>query len=213
MHLALARLGFLATLFALPALAADGNKDDGKIKVYTCTGCHGIANYKNAYPSYRVPKIHGQNREYLVAALNAYRSGERTHPTMRAQGESLSDQDIADIAAYLSESAAPVTQEPAADPNAIGVKRNCHTCHGVSGQKSLVESYPRLAGQHRDYLMQALSQYKNRSRNGAQATVMHGQVDALADPANPHLFDDAIEALADYYSQLPGTLEDLSHLK
>jgi cytochrome c553 len=90
----------LATL-ALPALAA-GTAADGKIKAYTCTGCHGIPGYKNAYPNYSVPKIHGQNAAYIVAALTAYKNGERSHPTMRAQGESLSEQDIQDIAAYLS---------------------------------------------------------------------------------------------------------------
>jgi cytochrome c553 len=88
-------------LVAMPALAA-GNADDGKIKAYTCTGCHGIPGYKNIYPHYNVPKIHGQNTAYIVAALTAYKNGDRSHPTMRAQGESLSDQDIQDIAAYLS---------------------------------------------------------------------------------------------------------------
>ena len=102
MRLAIACLA-LALSLATSAHAAEGNKADGKIKVYTCTGCHGIPGYVNAYPQYKVPKIHAQNEAYIVAALNAYRNGERSHPTMRAQGESLSDQDIADIAAYLSE--------------------------------------------------------------------------------------------------------------
>jgi cytochrome c553 len=94
----------LATLVA-PAFAA-GNAADGKIKAYTCTGCHGITGYNNVYPEYHVPKIHGQNTAYLIAALTAYKNGERSHPTMRAQGESLSEQDIQDIAAYLSGTAA-----------------------------------------------------------------------------------------------------------
>ncbi len=86
---------------ANPAFA----KDDiahGKTLAYTCTGCHGIVDYKNAYPNYRVPKIGGQNEEYIVAALTGYKKGERNHPTMKAQARSFSDQDIADIAAYLS---------------------------------------------------------------------------------------------------------------
>ncbi len=82
-----------------------GRADEGRLRVYTCTGCHGIAGYRNVYPSYHVPKIHGQNAQYLVAALTSYREGQRRHPTMQAQGESLSDQDIADIAAYLSSAA------------------------------------------------------------------------------------------------------------
>lgn len=106
MSRALARLALVLPFAAsFPAFAAEGNPEDGKIKVYTCTGCHGIPHYKNAYPHYNVPKIHNQNYAYLVAALTSYKNGERSHPTMRAQGESMSEQDIADIAAYLSQPA------------------------------------------------------------------------------------------------------------
>jgi cytochrome c553 len=96
---------FAAALFAVPALAADVSKGDpkaGRALVYTCGGCHGVAGYKNAYPNYHVPRIAGQNFDYLVAALTEYKKGERSHPTMRAQGQSLSDDDIRNIAAYLS---------------------------------------------------------------------------------------------------------------
>src|SRR5213592_2447024 len=93
------------TLCAATSFAA-GDAADGKIKAYTCTGCHGITGYKNAYPDYRVPKNHGQNAAYLIAALTAYKKGDRSHPTMRAQVESLSEQDIQDIVAYLSANAA-----------------------------------------------------------------------------------------------------------
>lgn len=79
-----------------------GNAAAGRAKVYTCHGCHGITGYENAYPNYHVPRIAGQNRKYLIDALNDYKSGNRTHPTMQAQADSLSAQDIADIAAYLS---------------------------------------------------------------------------------------------------------------
>lgn len=84
------------------ATHAEGNKAKGRELVYTCHGCHGIPGYDNAYPSYKVPHIAGQNEQYLVNALKAYKSGERTHPTMGAQAQSMSDQEIADIAAYLS---------------------------------------------------------------------------------------------------------------
>ena len=86
---------------ALPAFAK-GDPVAGKQLVWTCTGCHGIEGYKNAYPNYRVPKLGGQNEQYLVNALTEYKKGERSHPTMRAQAESFSDQDIANIAAFLS---------------------------------------------------------------------------------------------------------------
>ena len=92
----------LATaLLASPAFAK-GDAARGKQLAYTCTGCHGIVEYKNAYPSYRVPKIGGQYEGYIVAALTGYKKGERNHPTMKAQASSFSDKDIADIAAYLS---------------------------------------------------------------------------------------------------------------
>lgn len=86
---------------ALPAFA-EGNAENGKLLAYTCTGCHGIPGYKNVYPHYHVPKIAGQNYEYLVAALNAYQKGERPHPTMRAQAEGYNAQELSDIAAFLS---------------------------------------------------------------------------------------------------------------
>lgn len=87
--------------FAAPAFAK-GDPAKGKTLAYTCTGCHGIAEYKNAYPSYRVPKIGGQNEQYIIAALTGYKKHERNHPTMQAQAQSFSDEDIANIAAYLS---------------------------------------------------------------------------------------------------------------
>lgn len=92
-----------ALLFVTAAPAAEqGDIEEGKLKAYTCTGCHGITGWRNAYPNYHVPKIGGQNYDYLVAALTEYKNGTRAHPTMRAQGESLSDADIRDIAAFLS---------------------------------------------------------------------------------------------------------------
>lgn len=84
------------------AAEAKGDAEAGRAKVYTCGGCHGVTGYKNAFPNYHVPRIAGQNYEYLLSALTQYKKGERPHPTMRAQGESLSEQDIRDIATYLS---------------------------------------------------------------------------------------------------------------
>ena len=66
-----------------------------------CQGCHGIPGYKTAFPEvYHVPKLGGQSRTYLVNALKAYRSGERTHPSMRGIAASLSDKDMEELAAY-----------------------------------------------------------------------------------------------------------------
>lgn len=92
----------LASLLSVSGAAlAAGDAEAGKLKGYTCTGCHGIAGYKNVYPTFSVPRIAGQSAVYVEAALKAYRTGERSHPTMNLHAESLSDEDIADIAAWL----------------------------------------------------------------------------------------------------------------
>ena len=92
---------------AAPAAAAapatvTGDAERGRQLSYTCQGCHGMTGYKNAYPSFKVPKIAGQSSQYLSQALHGYRDNQRYHPTMRAQAQSFSEQDIADIAAFLS---------------------------------------------------------------------------------------------------------------
>ncbi|MGD8378425.1 MAG: cytochrome c [Gammaproteobacteria bacterium] len=95
-------LVLLAATAALAPAHAAGDPAAGRIKSQTCQGCHGVPNYTNAYPTYRVPKIGGQNQQYLESALKEYRDGQRGFPTMQAQAASLSDQDIADIAAYFA---------------------------------------------------------------------------------------------------------------
>ena len=92
----------IALLAAPLAAQAEGDPAAGKKKAYTCLGCHGIPDYKNVYPTYHVPKLAGQNADYIVAALTAYTSGERPHSTMHAQSASLSAQDMQDIAAYFA---------------------------------------------------------------------------------------------------------------
>ncbi len=105
------RSSLIAALLLASALPmtgyAAGDAGKGRLLAYTCTGCHGITGYSNAYPNYRVPRIAGQNYEYLVAALKSYNAGQRQHPTMNAQAESLSEQDILDISAYLAAATKP----------------------------------------------------------------------------------------------------------
>lgn len=81
---------------------AAGDAEQGRIKAEPCMGCHAIPGYTNAYPTYSIPRVGGQEPDYIVAALKAYASGARSHKTMRAQAASLSDQDMQDIAAYFS---------------------------------------------------------------------------------------------------------------
>ena len=101
-HAILGFLGLWICLGMSSAIAA-GDIESGANKVSMCVGCHGIPNYKTAFPkTYRVPRIAGQKVEYLVSALKAYRGGQRNHPSMKAVAGSMTDQDIADIAAYYS---------------------------------------------------------------------------------------------------------------
>jgi cytochrome c553 len=102
-------LGMLAAAFMLPELvwaqasAPAGDAAAGAQKTQMCTGCHGIIGWRTAYPEvYKVPKIGGQHAPYVVKALQEYKNGERSHPSMRAIAASLSDQDMADLAAYYS---------------------------------------------------------------------------------------------------------------
>lgn len=93
----------LAAALAAPAISlAEGDADAGEVKAFTCMGCHGVPGYNNVYPTYHVPKLGGQHAAYLVTALQAYKDGQRSHQTMQAQAQSLSNQDMQDIAAFFA---------------------------------------------------------------------------------------------------------------
>ncbi|MCD6077446.1 MAG: cytochrome-like protein [Ramlibacter sp.] len=139
-------------------------------KVAMCVGCHGIVGYKSSFPEvYRVPKIAGQSAKYIAAALNAYKAGDRKHPTMRGIAESLSDKDIADISTYYEnlgrESRKAAADKPSREPNAqvsaLLQKAACASCHGANMSKPIDPSYPKIAGQYADYLFVALKSYKS----------------------------------------------------
>lgn len=108
MRASLTRWLVVAVLCTLNAAArAEGDAAAGHIKNHSCTGCHGIPGWRTAFPEvYKVPKLGGQHAAYIVAALKAYKSGERKHGTMQAIAASLSDQDMADLAAYYATMAA-----------------------------------------------------------------------------------------------------------
>ena len=101
----LPRLTLLACAATLSAGAIGaGDPAAGAIKSFTCMGCHGVPSYNNVYPTYKVPKLGGQHAQYLAAALQAYKDGQRSHPTMQAQAQALSEQDMQDIAAFFAQS-------------------------------------------------------------------------------------------------------------
>ena len=180
-----------ATLFAQPA-AAEGDIASGKELAYTCLGCHGIEGYRNAYPSYRVPKLGGQKAGYLEIAMRGYREGTRKHPTMAAQATSLTDQEISDIAAYLATLGTDTVAAGGSDPAPFDKAAACTACHGQNGI-SVNAAWPTLAGQHEDYLLNALKQYRDGTRGDP---VMTAQAALIA--------EEDLKKLAYYFSRLEG---------
>mgnify|MGYP000038233978 FL=1 len=185
------RLAKLACVVALASAstvwAQDGNTDNGQALAHTCAGCHGIAGYTNAYPTFRVPRLGGQHPEYIVAALTAYKNGQRAHPTMTAQAASLTDEQIQDIAAYVTE--AP---ESADDPHVVPtgdpkkgeqLAQACTACHGATGASDITQ-YPIISGQHPDYLAHTLTAYKTGERKNA---IMKGFASNLSKQDIKHL--------------------------
>jgi cytochrome c553 len=179
-------LALIASGFSQVSLA-NGNAATGKVLAYTCHGCHGIPNYKNAYPNYSVPKLGGQQVAYLQNALKAYASGERSHPTMSSHASSLSEQDRADIAAYFASKPAPKREVVGTPPPATQV---CAGCHGPDGATPVAPENPVLAGQYRDYLLRALQDYKSGKRKNP---IMAGIITAV-DPKD-------FPAIAQFYSR------------
>jgi len=176
--------------------APQGNARKGEVLSYTCLGCHGVEDYRNAYPNYSVPELRGQHPEYLSAALQEYRDSDRAHMTMHAQATELSDQDIADIAAYFAGKPLGTDAKPQGDlPEAAKI---CTTCHGVNGV-GITPQFPTLAGQHPDYLVQALIEYKKGGRKNPIMSAQAAQVK-----------DDDMEVIADYFSKQRPALESES---
>ena len=207
----------LTTLFALAvasvtalshAQEAKGNVDAGKQKIAMCIGCHGIVGYQASFPEvHKVPMISGQNGKYIASALDAYRKGDRKHPTMRGVADSLTDQDIADVAAYYEqhgktslELPAKPTREPSVKVAELLKKGACVSCHGDNFAKPIDPSYPKIAGQHADYLYVALKSYKieKNSRVGRGNAIMGGVAKQFT--------NEELKELANYVGSLEGDL-------
>ena len=146
------------------AQGATGDAQAGQKKADMCIGCHGIPGYQNSFPEvHKVPKISGQSAAYIVSALTAYKKGERKHPSMRGIAGSLTEQDMADLAAFYASHAdktAPETPRTASTAAAALIQKGaCASCHGANFSKPIDPSYPKLAGQHADYLFVALKSY------------------------------------------------------
>ena len=205
----------VASVTAVSAQAQDvkGDAKAGEQKNAMCIGCHGIVGYQASFPEvYRVPMISGQNAKYIVAALNAYKKGERKHPSMRGIADSLTDQDMADLAAYYeqhgkTDAAVPAPSAPDAKVAALLQKGACISCHGDNFSKPVDPSYPKIAGQHKDFLFVALKSYKveNQATWGRSNGVMGG----IAKQFN----NAELKALANYIGSQSGELKTIPQRK
>ncbi|MDN5864865.1 MAG: c-type cytochrome [Gammaproteobacteria bacterium] len=194
----------VATAQAAPAPGTNGTTEAaasgtaasihrGKILSQTCAFCHGLPDYVIPYPSRHVPFVGGQHATYVISALHEYAQGDRAFATMKAQGASLTDRQIRDIAAYLA-SLGPETPISDEDVKAPPFAASCAACHGASGV-STNPMYPTLAGQHYDYLLLSLKEYKAGKRK-------NGIMNAMASP----LTLEQMQQLAHYYSKQPSPL-------
>ena len=207
----------LTTLFALAvasvtalshAQEAKGDVEAGKQKIAMCIGCHGIPGYQASFPEvHKVPMISGQSAKYISAALVAYQKGERKHPTMRGIAESLSEKDIADVSAYYEQhgkTGAELPAKPAREPSVqvaeLLKKGACVSCHGDNFAKPIDPSYPKIAGQHADYLFVALKSYK------VEKNANVGRGNAIMGGVAKQFTNAELKALSNYISGLEGDL-------
>ena len=205
----------VASVTTTSAIAQEikGDAKAAEQKIAMCIGCHGIKGYQASFPEvYKVPMISGQNAKYIAAALNAYKKGERKHPTMRGIADSLSDQDIADLSAYYEQHGKTDAQpKAAAAPDAkvaaLLQKGACVSCHGDNFSKPVDPSYPKIAGQHKDFLFVALKSYKveNQSTWGRSNGVMGGIAKQFSNAE--------LKTLANYVSSLDGELKTIPQSK
>ena len=202
----------MSSVQAQDAKAGDAAKGAGKAAM--CIGCHGIIGYQATFPEvYKVPMISGQGAKYIVSALTAYQKGDRKHPTMKGIAASLSEQDILDLSTYYEGLGKTLparvgkTGAPSADVAALLQKGNCLSCHGEGLNKPIDASYPKLAGQHADYLYVALKAYQTEgnAQVGRSNAIMAGQAKAFTHAE--------LKTLANYIGGLSSDLKTVPQAK
>ncbi len=189
-----------------------GDAANGKAKNAMCIGCHGITGLQASFPEiHKVPKISGQSGAYIVAALQAYKNGDRKHPTMRGIAKALTEQEIHDFAAYYADHGVDNRPalgkqpniEPSAKVEALLKKGGCVACHGENYAKPIAAAYPKIAGQHADYLYVALKAYKSEKNPVAARNnpVMVGMVKQFS--------LSELKEMSNYIGSLHGDLETI----
>ena len=214
--LLLALAGISTASQAQEAKAGDAAK--GASKAAMCIGCHGIVGYQASFPQvYKVPMIAGQGAKYIASALTAYQKGDRKHPTMRGIAAPLTEQDMADLGAFYEAQGktAGGTQAPIAlatpAPEALKDRMAvCVACHGPNFSSPIDAAYPRLAGQHADYLYAALTAYHTDGNPlvGRSNATMRSQVVQEVDGKKKLTFSNTeLRQVAAYLAALPGDLK------
>ena len=207
---------FVTSVTAQTATAQEikGDAKAGEHKIAMCIGCHGIKGYQASFPEvYKVPMIAGQGAKYIMSALNAYQKGDRKHPTMRGIAESLSEQDMADLAAYYEtlgrQDGGPVPGKAAASGKAAELltKGACVSCHGESFSKPIDPTYPKIAGQHADYLFVALKSYKTEGK------ALWGRSNGIMGGIAKQFSNAELKELANYVHSLPSELHTVPQAK
>jgi len=209
-------IAFALTVSAVSSLSwaqdVKGDANAGSKKIAMCIGCHGIEGYQASFPEvYKVPKISGQAEKYISNVLNAYKKGERKHPTMRGIADSLTEQDMADISAYYANHGkveGATLPEKATEPKpnvaALLTKGACASCHGANYAKPIDPSYPKLAGQNADYLFVALKSYK------VEGTSTWGRNNGVMGGVAKQFSNAELKELANYLASQKGDLKTIA---
>ncbi len=196
-------LALLGSLLTVAAHAQDASVDAGRTKSATCAACHGLDG-NSVTPDW--PSLAGQHTAYIVRQLKSFKAGDRVNVTMKPFADMLTDQDMADIAAYFS------AQKPVpkgADPALVNLGQQiyrggvpqrgiaaCIACHGPSGDGNPLAAYPRISGQHATYVARTLGEYASGARRSDVDLnqMMRNEAKLLG--------DDEIKALASYVQGL-----------
>jgi cytochrome c553 len=191
------------SLLTVAARAQEGSVDAGRTKSATCAACHGLDG-NSVTPDW--PSLAGQHTVYIVRQLKAFKAGDRVNVTMKPFADMLTDQDMADIAAYF---AAQKPVPKGADPALVNLGQQiyrggvpqrgiaaCIACHGPSGDGNPLAAYPRLSGQHSTYVARTLGEYAAGTRRSDVDLnqMMRNEASLLR--------DDEIKALASYVQGL-----------
>ncbi|MCG8487155.1 MAG: cytochrome c4 [Chromatiales bacterium] len=179
----------LALSFTVGLAQAAGNAEEGKTKSAVCAACHGAEGNSPLNPVW--PKIAGQHPEYIEKQIRDFKANKRSDPMMSPMATPLSDQDIADLAAYYS-SQTIKTGVAAADKVEAGERlyragnadtgvAACMACHGPSGMGNPQANFPAIAGQHATYVEKALKDFRAGTRTNDTSRMMQGVVERMTD--------------------------------